>query len=612
MATNINGTAGNDVIDKTGSALDYKITAGSGADTVVGGLGADSIDGGSENDLLNGGAGNDTLVGGSGNDTAIYVLSENTGATDRFDGGSGTGDRLRLDLTTAEWFRSDVQSDITSAQQYIAPPGGKAFDFTAFDLWVKNVEYLDISVGGISLSAADDPIVAHNDSASLTEDTANVAINLLANDSAPDLIKSVEILSGPSLGSVSLSSALSNPASQSATLTFTPGAAFQGLNSGETSVQHVTYRITDADGDVSTATVDITVTGLDDGPFRLSTVATSNQPRSIATADFNGDGKADLAISEQPSQVEILLGDGLGNFTTAGTYAVGSAASGDWAADVTGDGRADVLVVDQTAPGALSVLVGHGDGSFGPIISLATGAYGYPAVVRTGDVNGDGTQDMVVTNNDAYGGVTTFLSDGSGGFSPGIHSGAGLSPVSVSLGDINLDGKLDIVVSNYFSNELTVHLGNGDGSFNQVASLPASNPHYTALADFNHDGKLDAAVVNTTTDNVNVFLGNGDGSFGPVATYSVGGNPSGLVAGDFNHDGDIDLISGNYLTSNISILLGVGDGTFSSQINVAAGPNYSSGLTAGDWNNDGWLDLAGSNVGSSTISVLINTGDWIV
>jgi hypothetical protein len=129
--------------------------------------------------------------------------------------------------------------------------------------------------------------------------------------------------------------------------------------------------------------------------------------------------------------------------------------------------------------------------------------------------------------------------------------------------------------------------------------------------DFNGDGILDLAVADFQTQQVSVLLGNGDGSFQTVKAYPTGANPSSIVAADFNGDGKVDLaLTSTPLGSSpgnlVSLLLGNGDGTFGPPTLFGAGYlSYSSAV--GDFNRDGTLDLAVANGGSNTVSVLLNT-----
>ena len=118
----------------------------------------------------------------------------------------------------------------------------------------------------------------------------------------------------------------------------------------------------------------------------------------------------------------------------------------------------------------------------------------------------------------------------------------GLEPDGVAVGDFNGDGKLDVAVTNMASNNVTILLGKGDGTFTAAAS-PATgkSPNGIVVGDFNGDGKLDLAVANEDSNSLTILLGNGDGTFRAAASPATGATPFGLVAGDFNGDGKLDL-----------------------------------------------------------------------
>ena len=127
-------------------------------------------------------------------------------------------------------------------------------------------------------------------------------------------------------------------------------------------------------------------------------------------------------------------------------------------------------------------------------------------------------------------------------------------------------------------------------------------------SDFNGDGIVDLATANADSNNVSVLLGAGNGSFAPAAgsPFAAGSHPTGIVAGDFNGDGHVDLTVANSGSSNFSVLLGNGSGGFSASSIIAAGAGPSA-LAAGDFNADGKLDVAVVNQTDNNVSVHLNT-----
>lgn len=121
---------------------------------------------------------------------------------------------------------------------------------------------------------------------------------------------------------------------------------------------------------------------------------------------------------------------------------------------------------------------------------------------------------------------------------------------------------------------LLVANSNGDGPLFPGLQLSVGNtPFSVTTGDFNGDGVTDLATANYLSDNVSVLLGVGDGTFAAQATYAAGDNPWSVTTGDFNGDGVTDLATANYLRDNVSVLLGVGDGTFAVQTTYTAGGN---------------------------------------
>jgi hypothetical protein len=317
--------------------------------------------------------------------------------------------------------------------------------------------------------------------------------------------------------------------------------------------------------------------GKGDGTF---TTGPTVQPAGIQSyptmigGDYNGDGKVDLAVLSyngySVSYITVLPGNGDGTFATPITSQVYSQPStgGDVilgtlaAADCNGDGKLDIAVVgDYVSWGGVTVLLGNGDGSFtaaGPNLDV-TADFG---LIATGDFNGDGIPDLVVTNYFEDGTPPTiFLGKGDGTFSAPKPVSFTLEggPTSVLVADFNGDGILDLAFSDFIGVEIA--LGNGDGTFTETSASPIPVPDelYSLQAgDFNHDGKLDLAGLDNYADQIVLLLGAGDGTFvvtatTPVVSTSLG--PFQIAAADFNGDGMPDLAM---LTKNVgtaSILL---------------------------------------------------------
>src|SRR5262249_17964017 len=152
------------------------------------------------------------------------------------------------------------------------------------------------------------------------------------------------------------------------------------------------------------------------------------------------------------------------------------------------------------------------------------------------DFNGDKRVDLAVTN--FYGDVSILLGNGDGTFQPSVDYPAASNDVSLAAGDFNRDGKVDLAVAG--SDSVVTLAGNGDGTFQAPLIVASGLPHPEKLAaiDLNNDGKVDLAVVCSGAPYVAyVFLGNGDGSFQQLPPLSLKGElASSLAVADFNHD----------------------------------------------------------------------------
>lgn len=364
------------------------------------------------------------------------------------------------------------------------------------------------------------------------------------------------------------------------------------------------------------------VIGNGDGTFqtRLDYAAGPN-PNWVATGDFNGDGNIDLAVvtsncpsypSCGPGSVSIVLGNGDGSFQAPSHFSTGTNTDpyAVAVADFNGDRRLDLAVTNYIT-GTVGIMLGMGDGTFPTHTDYPVGSE--PTSVAIADLNGDGKPDLVVSNFHSNK-LSVLLGNGDGTFKPAVSYVTGNGPISVAAADFNGDHKLDLVVVNESDNDVGILLGNGDGTFKAQVTYSTGaggNPLSVQVGDFNGDHNLDLAVADFHTQQVSILLGNGDGTFQPVKAYATGANPSSVVMADFNGDGKLDLaLTSTPLASSpgnlLSLLLGNGDGTFGAPTVFGTGSEaYSAAV--GDFNSDGAPDLAIANGISNTVSILLNT-----
>jgi hypothetical protein len=347
--------------------------------------------------------------------------------------------------------------------------------------------------------------------------------------------------------------------------------------------------------------------------FSLSGLSAGSSPQRVIAADFNGDGITDLAATDSPNnRVIVIVGNGDGTFQSPVPYQVGAGPSSLVAADFDADGKLDIAVADYN-DGGIYMLQGNGDGTFhvDPIISIAgSGPWDLGVGDFNGDgrldlacVNQLGNTISILLGN----GDATF--NGEGSFQPRADFPTNPAPGQVTVGDFNGDGILDLAVANFGSfggNTVSVFLGNGNGTLNPKVDYTVSGAPLSVVAgDFNGDGKLDLAVADSCGSSspcgrpgeVSILLGNGDGTFQTHVDYPAGWFPYTIVAGDFNGDGKLDVAISDLDSSQVTILSGVGDGTFTISTTLST-IGQPVGLLAADFNGDGLMDLA---VGTGSI-----------
>jgi type II secretory pathway component GspD/PulD (secretin) len=297
----------------------------------------------------------------------------------------------------------------------------------------------------------------------------------------------------------------------------------------------------------------------------VGTNTTAASPSSIVTGDFNDDGFADIAVTDQANnRVLVLLGNGDGTFQAPVAYPTGAKPVALIAQDFDGDSQPDLAVVNQT-DGTVTILLGN------KVNGTQNGTFGTPPNQTVAPV-------------------------------------VGAAPSAIATGQFNItnNANADLVVTNSTDNTVSILLGNGDGTFGtQQVFTVGKVPAGVATADFNGDTKPDLAVTNQTDGTVSILLGKGDGTFQSQTTFATGSSPVGIVAANFTGLNP-DLVVADETANNADVLIGNGDGTFNTPISLPTG-NAPIALATADLNGDTTLDLVTANNSSNTVTVTLNT-----
>ncbi len=304
----------------------------------------------------------------------------------------------------------------------------------------------------------------------------------------------------------------------------------------------------------------------------------ANYMQSVTSGDFDGDGKADIAVAfSSANSIAIYLNNSVSgtintsSFTDSGTFAVGS----------------------------------------GPI------------TIEKGDLDGDGKLDILVPN--ALNGINTIsvlrnTSSGIGNIAFTAHQdfAVGDKPSVLAIGDIDGDGKADIVTANITGNSVSVirntSTGIGNINFGPKTDFNVVGDCYgVALGDLDGDGKLDmVATNNNATETISVFLNtsmNGTINFGPKIGFSTGFGASRVKIGDLNMDGKPDIVvnggTSNFIYVFQNASAGIGNLSLAPKISLVIDAS-SSEIAIGDLDGDGVPDLACSMLNTS-LTIFRNT-----
>jgi FG-GAP-like repeat len=362
-----------------------------------------------------------------------------------------------------------------------------------------------------------------------------------------------------------------------------------------------------------------------------------NRPTDVFVADLNGDGKADVVTTQSTSNaVTVFLNHGDGTFTDFGSghYLTGANPQRVVIADFNADGKRDIATANcnpSTHVGSISVLLGNGDGTFQTHKDLALPAGSCPNSLGIMKANTDTRPDLVVAN-DGTAGVRVLVNAGGGNFTLGtkIAPPAGSSGYrGVSAADYNRDGKDDIAVveQNGSSANVVVLFANATGYTRKVINTFTGVAAAANTTEVNGDGVGDIIVPFTRATatgpnvvGVQVLMNNKNASFWTWTTKltnevwdfnSVGWK---AAVADFTHNADAlnDIILptanlANGSSDGVMSFIGTSRSTWANDLS-ASGANNSQPMAAarGDFNGDGFEDVALVETGTETLGILTN------
>ncbi|MBC8523270.1 VCBS repeat-containing protein [PVC group bacterium] len=334
----------------------------------------------------------------------------------------------------------------------------------------------------------------------------------------------------------------------------------------------------------------------------------------IDTADFNGDGLLDVAVSNRKTdEVMLFAGDGAGNlaFLSRASVGVGAIPRYVVAGDFDGDGDLDAATANWeggSSPtylgGSVSILLNDGIGN----LSVSDELFYYrSSCIAVSDIDGDGDPDLIVphwdpANGSSGPGITTILLNNGDATFNGIDVPIGRLPRGVDVGDLDSDGDLDFAVSNLGDNTVTIIENLGGGTFATVASVSTGlEPRYVAIGDLDQDGLGDLAVVHKTNNELWIMKNQGGMVFLGIGTYPTSINPHSTTIDDINGDCNLDVIVSHVGANWVYVYENDGFGAIVNTVQILSLKGPAHVITA-DINEDGRSDLltADANDGGYT------------
>lgn len=366
---------------------------------------------------------------------------------------------------------------------------------------------------------------------------------------------------------------------------------------------------------------------------------TGTNPRNVAAADMDGDGKTDLVISNGNSNtisvlrnVSVLGNIDASSFAPKVDFASGNFTSYVSIADVDGDGKPDIVVVNSnnlsilrntSSPGTIDV------SSFAAKVDfdlLFTG----PVFVAIADLDGDGRPELIAANASSASisilrNTSTQGAINASSFASKVNFTTGSTPYSVAIADVDGDGKPDLAVANagvgvntisVFRNTTVPGTINASSFTAKVDFATGPNPRSVALMDVDGDGKPDLVTANSSaaSTTMSVLRNNSipaiidAGSFTGKIDFTTGTSPQHVAVADLDGDSKPDIVTSNVNGTSISVFRNTAAFGIIDASSLAAKVDFTTGtgpVTAAiaDIDGDGIPEIAAANGTASTVSV---------
>lgn len=306
------------------------------------------------------------------------------------------------------------------------------------------------------------------------------------------------------------------------------------------------------------------------------TFTTGSSPASVAIGDINGDGKPDAVVANLGlSSVSVLLntttaGAATPTFATKVDFTTGTGPVSVVLADFNGDGKPDIAASNNGQGSTVSVLLnttttGASTPTFATKVDFTTASI--PNGLAAGDVNSDGKPDLVVGASTVVSVLlnTTATNATMPSFASKVDFFTGTAAVFTALGDLNGDLKPDVATVRPSSLALSVLVNTtanaaATPSFSPKSDLQIASSSSLAICDLDLAGSLDIVVANQSSASVSVLLnttatGATTSTFAPKVDFATGLTPMSVAVGYINGDGKLDVVVANKGANTVSVLI---------------------------------------------------------